>query len=242
MESNKTKFACYFRVSTKSQGDSGLGLEAQKATCNAYIKSVGGTCLKEFMDIESGKSTTRQGLFDAIEFCKANDCTLVISKLDRFSRDIEFTFKVINTGISIYFCDMPVVNTMILGVFASVAQYERELISKRTKDGLTQSRAKGIKAGMANENYKGNKVEILKEANKASIKANKLKAENNDNNKKFISICSLMNITANSDFKEIANELNRRGCRTSTGKELSNLNARQMWQRYSAQIREFKNN
>ena len=68
---------------------------------------------------------------------------MVIAKLDRLARDVEFTFKVINTGVEIHFTDMPMVNTMILGVFASVAQYERELISSRTKQALAAKKARG---------------------------------------------------------------------------------------------------
>ena len=57
-------------------------------------------------------------------------------------------------GIEIYFCDLPVVNTMVLGIFASVAQYERELISKRTKDALAANKARGILSGTANSHYR----------------------------------------------------------------------------------------
>ena len=130
------KYVIYLRVSTQRQGSSGLGLDAQRKVCKEFIERNNGYLLNEFKDIESGKSRTRQGLMNAISFCKENDCTLVIAKLDRLARDVEFTFKVINTGIQIHFCDMPQVNTMILGVFASVAQYERELISARTKAAL----------------------------------------------------------------------------------------------------------
>ena len=132
----KSKFCIYLRVSTKRQGDSGLGLEAQRKMCLDLIEREGGECIKEFQDVESGKSRTRPGLWGAIDFCKAQSCTLVIAKLDRLARDVEFTFKVIGTGIQIRFVDMPIINTMILGVFASVAQYERELISSRTKSAL----------------------------------------------------------------------------------------------------------
>jgi len=132
----KQKFCIYLRVSTKRQGTSGLGLDAQRKMCLDLVEREGGTVIKEFQDIESGKSRTRPGLWNAIDYCKAFDCTLVIAKLDRLARDVEFTFKVIGTGIQIRFVDMPVMNTMILGVFASVAQYERELISSRTKGSL----------------------------------------------------------------------------------------------------------
>lgn len=130
------KYISYLRVSTQKQGASGLGLEAQRSMCEQFVRGKGGEIVREFCDVESGKSRTRAELWQAIEYAKANNVPLVIAKLDRLARDVEFTFKVMNTGIEIHFTDMPVVNTMILGVFASVAQYERELISARTKAAL----------------------------------------------------------------------------------------------------------
>lgn len=130
------RYISYLRVSTQKQGVSGLGLEAQRAMCEQFVRSKGGEIVREFCDVESGKSRTRAELWRAIEYAKSESVPLVIAKLDRLARDVEFTFKVMNTGIEIHFCDMPVVNTMILGVFASVAQYEREQISTRTKAAL----------------------------------------------------------------------------------------------------------
>jgi len=102
----------------------------------------------------SGTKRNRPELIKAIDYSKENGCTLVIAKLDRLARDCEFVFKIVNTGISIYFCDLPVVNTMILGVLASMAQYERELCSKRTKDALKVRMEQGVMPGRANGNYK----------------------------------------------------------------------------------------
>ena len=130
------KYISYLRVSTQRQGAEGLGISAQRAMCEQFVRGKGGEIVREFLDVESGKSRTRAELWQAIEYAKANNVPLVIAKLDRLARDVEFTFKVMNTGIEIHFTDMPVVNTMILGVFASVAQYERELISARTKAAL----------------------------------------------------------------------------------------------------------
>lgn len=130
------QYISYLRVSTQKQGAEGLGISAQRAMCEQFVSSKGGEIVREFLDVESGKSRTRAELWRAIEYAKTNNVPLVIAKLDRLARDVEFTFKVMNTGIDIHFTDMPVVNTMILGVFASVAQYERELISARTKAAL----------------------------------------------------------------------------------------------------------
>lgn len=130
------KYISYLRVSTQKQGAGGLGISAQRSMCEQFVRGKGGEIVREFLDVESGKSRTRAELWRAIEYAKSEGVPLVIAKLDRLARDVEFTFKVMNTGIEIHFCDMPVVNTMILGVFASVAQYERELISARTKAAL----------------------------------------------------------------------------------------------------------
>lgn len=132
------KFVVYIRVSTKKQGATGLGLDAQRKMCMDFISGLGGEFVSEFQDVESGTHRDRPGLWSAIEYCRAHDYTLVIAKLDRLARDVEFTFKVLNSGIQIRFCDMPIMNTMILGVFASVAQYERELCSSRTRAALSE--------------------------------------------------------------------------------------------------------
>ena len=137
------QYIAYYRVSTARQGASGLGLESQRKMCVDFARSKGGEVVKEFTDIESGKNRSRQALWDAIDYAKANEVGLIIAKLDRLARDVEFTFKVMNLGIDIHFTDMPVVNTMILGVFASVAQYERELISARTKAALQAKKERG---------------------------------------------------------------------------------------------------
>lgn len=149
----KKKFVIYLRVSTEKQGESRLGLDAQKKDCSDFVKSQNGEIVAEFTDIQSGKSTKRRKLLVAIDFCKENECALVVAKLDRLARNTEFVFHIVNTGIEIFFCDLPVVNTMILGVFASVAQYERELTSDRTKKALKVSNSNGVYNGRKSENY-----------------------------------------------------------------------------------------
>lgn len=164
------QFASYLRVSTQKQGAQGLGISAQREMCERFIKQNDGEHIKEFMDVESGTHRDRKGLWDAIEYCKKNDCGLVIAKLDRLARDVEFTFKVINTGIDIHFTDMPVVNSMILGVFASVAQYEREMCSRRTKDALAAKKSQGAQLGAASEIYKANRAAKGEEALRAEAR------------------------------------------------------------------------
>lgn len=149
------KYYCtYLRVSTQKQGKTMLGIEAQRKMCQDFVNQNNGNIKHEFMDIESGTHRDRKGLQNAIMFCKKNGCPLVIAKLDRLARDVEFCFKVINTGIEIHFCDMPTINTLLLGVFASVAQYERELTSDRTRKALAVKKANGCKLGASSDAWK----------------------------------------------------------------------------------------
>lgn len=147
------QFATYLRVSTKKQGRSGLGLDAQRKMCADFIAANNGESVCEFFDVESGTHRERKGLLDAIVYCKRNNCALVIAKLDRLARDVEFCFKVVNTGIEIHFTDMLQMNTLLLGVFAAVAQYEREQTSDRTKKALAVKKRQGCKLGAANEKW-----------------------------------------------------------------------------------------
>ena len=148
------KFAVYIRVSTRKQGNSGLGLESQQKICGEFIKTHGGEQVAEFKDVESGTHRDRKGLLAAIDYCKRNNCALVIAKLDRLARDVEFCFKVVNTGIEIHFCDMPQLSTLMLGIFATVAQYERELTSDRTTKALAAKKARGETLGGATDAWR----------------------------------------------------------------------------------------
>lgn len=148
------RYCTYIRVSTRMQGSSGLGLDAQRNTCTNYIASQKGLLDREFCEVESGTKRDRKVLLAAIDYCKENNCVLVFANLSRLARDIEFTFKVINTGIEVYFCDMPQINTLILGIMAAVAQYEREQTSQRTIAALAENKKKGIISGGGNPNYR----------------------------------------------------------------------------------------
>lgn len=233
------KACIYIRVSTQKQGASGLGLEAQREICMDYINKSGREYVTEFKDVESGKSRTREGLLRAVDYCKENGCELVFAKLDRLARDVEFTFRVINSGVQVHFCDMPTLNTLILGVMASVAQYERELISQRTKAALKAKKERDGQTGgtsdlWGSKNGNKNRKESNERAAEISAKNRKEKAQNNPHNVAFIEFIEYWQaihgkITANTDFQPIADELNRRCKKTSTGLDFDKKRARAMY-------------
>lgn len=141
------KYISYLRVSTARQGASGLGLEAQRANIENYLKGGQWLLLKEFLEVESGKNADRPKLQDALELCRATGATLLIAKLDRLSRDAHFLLGLQKAGGKFVAVDMPTANELTVGIMALVAQEERQAISKRTKEALAAAKARGVKLG-----------------------------------------------------------------------------------------------
>jgi DNA invertase Pin-like site-specific DNA recombinase len=140
------KAVAYYRVSTQKQGQSGLGLEAQKAAVHSYATGRY-ELIAEFTEVESGKKTNRQQLAEAMGVCRATGATLLIAKLDRLARNVAFTSAIMESGIKFTAVDMPDANNLTIHVIAAIAQHERELISKRTKDALTAAKVRGQELG-----------------------------------------------------------------------------------------------
>jgi len=141
------KFVSYCRVSTAKQGASGLGLEAQHETVRQYLAGSGGELIKEFVEVESGKNNDRPELAKALKRCQLTGATLLVAKLDRLSRDIHFITSLEKAGIEFTVCDFPTANKFTIHIFAALAQYERELISQRTKAALGAKKARGAVLG-----------------------------------------------------------------------------------------------
>ena len=99
------------------------------------------------METESGKRTDRPKLAEALELCRKTKSTLIVAKLDRLSRNVAFTSKLLESDVEIKFCDFPEANRLILHIIASIAEYEAGLISQRTKQSLKAKKARGVRLG-----------------------------------------------------------------------------------------------
>ena len=142
------KFVSYLRVSTKRQGESGLGLEAQRKAVSDFLNGGNWKLVEELVEVESGKHDhNRPALHKALEACKVYGATLVIAKLDRLSRDAHFLLGLQKAGVKFVAADMPEANEMVVGIMALVAQAERRMISERTKAALQAAKARGVKLG-----------------------------------------------------------------------------------------------
>ena len=138
----ETKFVAYYRVSTKKQGKSGLGLDAQRDTVSKFIKRNGDRIVAEFTEVESGKNDERTELSKAIEMANENDATLVIAKLDRLSRNVSFISQLMDEKVKFVCCDMPEANELTIHIFAAMAQFERKRISEWIKEALDAKRVR----------------------------------------------------------------------------------------------------
>jgi DNA invertase Pin-like site-specific DNA recombinase len=216
-------YVAYYRVSTKMQGNSGLGIEAQKKAVADFVRN--GKLLQEFTEIESGKNNNRFELQKALEFAKENSATLIIAKLDRLSRNIGFIFALKDSGVNFIACDLPEMNTLNLGIFATIAQHERELTSKRTRDALQAKKAQGFKLGKP-ENL--NKIAIEK--------GKKIRIENarkNSNNlKAFLVIQSLKKEKLS--YAKIATKLNEHGFKTRRNRFFKPMTVKRLYNNLSS--------
>jgi DNA invertase Pin-like site-specific DNA recombinase len=145
------KFVLYYRVSTKKQGQSGLGLKAQERDINLYLTNYAETpyeVIGEYTDIESGKTSNREQLELAIREAKASKATLLVSKLDRLSRKVSFIATLMeDKKLDFSVASMPNADKFSLHIYAALAEQERDFISKRTKAALVEAKANGIVLG-----------------------------------------------------------------------------------------------
>lgn len=221
------KFICYYRVSTKKQGRSGLGLDAQKSICENYVNTQYGITVNSYIEVESGKNDNREQLSSALAECKQTKSTLLIAKLDRLSRSVEFIFSLKNSGVDFACVDLPELNTMTLGIFATFAQSERERISERITIALAEKKKQGIRLGKP-ENLTNN----FDKAYTNSLATRQGNAVNNENNRKAgLFVVSLRN--GGATWQKITDTLNSNGFKTRRGCSFSITQVIRLHERYS---------
>jgi DNA invertase Pin-like site-specific DNA recombinase len=141
------EFVSYLRVSTQRQGQSGLGIEAQRAAVEQYVAQSRGTLLREYVEIETGSGKARPILVQSISLCRRTKATLLIAKLDRLARNVAFVSSLMESGIEFVAADAPYANRLMIHILAAFAEHERTLISDRTKAALAAAKARGVRLG-----------------------------------------------------------------------------------------------
>jgi DNA invertase Pin-like site-specific DNA recombinase len=144
-------FVAYYRVSTARQGQSGLGLEAQEHAVKTYLRSIGGTIVASFTEVETGKGfkalEKRPQLRTALDACRKHAATLLIAKLDRLARNCAFVAGLLEAGCPFVAADMPHANKTMIQIYAAMSEWERDQISARVKAALAAAKARGVILG-----------------------------------------------------------------------------------------------
>jgi DNA invertase Pin-like site-specific DNA recombinase len=148
----------YYRVSTKKQGDTGYGLEAQQVAVATLLQRLGHELVAEFTEVESGRKADRPQLAAALAEARKRKSLLCVAKLDRLARDVELIAGLVketerNGFGGLLFADFPDVNPataegeLFINQMAAFAQFEARRISQRTKAGLAVAKSKGVLLG-----------------------------------------------------------------------------------------------
>ena len=142
------RVVAYYRVSTETQGRSGLGLEAQREAVQVLCQQRSWEIVAQFTEVESGKRDDRPELLAALKRAKVTGARLVIAKLDRLSRNVAFLAQLQDSGSKFTAADMPEADEFTVHILAAVAQRERKLTSDRTKAALAAAKVRAAAAGV----------------------------------------------------------------------------------------------
>jgi DNA invertase Pin-like site-specific DNA recombinase len=209
------KYVSYYRVSTRKQGKSGLGLEAQQQAVQVFLTTGNWkTMVGEFVEVESGKRADRPKLAEALALCRIYSATLVIAKLDRLARNVAFIANLRESGVDFIAADMPNANTFTVNIMASVAQQEGEMIAERTRKAMATAKARGTLLGRRDDAIAafsdiGVKASAKVRGNRAAAKA-----------KDLLPLIHAAKASGASSLRQIADLLNERDTPTakSSGK------------------------
>jgi DNA invertase Pin-like site-specific DNA recombinase len=213
----KRKFIAYYRVSTKRQGISGLGLDAQREAVSVFLASLSGELVAEFVEVEHGtrKGNGRPQFAAALAQCRLHNAVLVIAKLDRLARNVAFISNLMESAVDFVACDFPEANRLTIHILAAVAEHEAEMISTRTKAALAVAKRNGVVLG----GDRGNLAKVYRKGAKASAIVRKERAESRAAD--LLPVIQTIKAEGAVSLRDIAEGLNQRGIPTARGKEWS---------------------
>jgi len=202
----------YYRVSTRQQQRSGLGIEAQRATVTRFAEAEGLTNIAEFVEAETGKGADaldrRPQLAAALAAARTAKCSVLVSKLDRLSRDVAFVAGLMAQRVPFIVAELGRdADPFMLHLYAALAEKERRLISERTKSALGVKRAQGVTLGNPRN---------LREAGELGRQALVSAAEQFA--RKVLPAVAAIRGAGTASMVDIAEALNRQGIRTARGK------------------------
>jgi DNA invertase Pin-like site-specific DNA recombinase len=235
MNAKCTSAVGYFRVSTKRQGESGLGLDAQQKAVGDYCRSASLSLSKTFKEMESGKRSNRPQLAMALAHCRRTGAKLIVAKMDRLARNLHFLTGLLESKVDFIACDNPHANRLTVHILAAVAENEATAISQRTTAALAAAKRRGQLLGSARPGHwngrEDRRIAGAMAGNKASAQARHESA--------LTKVADLLPTIhggrkAGKTFQSISDELNSDGHTTSTGREWTAVGVIQVMRRFPA--------
>ena len=217
-----TRFVSLLRVSTKSQGHDGHGIAAQRRDINLFLQQQESPeVIAELVEVESGATTERPVLEEALALCRKDSAALLVQKVDRITRDMEVLARIVkDKRVELRAASLPNADNFQIHLFGCLAAQEREFISQRTKAALAAAKERGVQLGTAG-------ARNIKKANEAKTSAA---------NSFALKIQPMVEPLreAGKTFQEIADVLNSMGVKTPTGKSFYPSSVRNYTLRFSS--------
>ncbi len=201
----------YLRVSTQRQQRSGLGIEAQRATVARFAESEGFKIIAEYVEAETGKGADaldrRPQLAAALKAARSNKCSVLVSKLDRLSRDVAFVSGLMAQRVPFIVAELGRdADPFMLHLYAALAEKERRLIGERTRGALAARKAQGAQLGNP------------RNASQAAALGRRAQAREADRfAAELLPIVRVIQAVGASSLADIAAALNARGIRSARG-------------------------
>ena len=152
MECENNRFVLLRRVSSKSQEASGLGLDAQMTEINSYLQTIPGASVEaDLVEVASGgkELSERPVLAQAMDLATKSGSVILVSRLCRLSRDLEFVAGLMKSKVRFRIATNPGADELTIGIYAVMARHERLEIGRRTRQALAAAKARGVRLGTA---------------------------------------------------------------------------------------------
>ena len=226
------KYVAYARVSTKVQGRSGLGIEGQCSAVRDFVLSAGGSLIREYVEIESGRAPARPELAKALRHAKRAGAILIVAKIDRLARNVHFLSGLLESGVDFVVCDNPAANRFTIHVLAAVAEHEASQISDRTRAALAAAKRRGVKLGSARPDHwsgrEGSRAEGQRKATASAAVAKRERAR-----QAYSDLAPFIRERSESgtSLQQIADALNAEGHTTRTGSAFGKVQVKRILDR-----------
>ena len=187
------RFVSLLRVSTTKQGGDGNGIHAQRRDIELFLKQQGdAVVVQEFIEVGSGANDQRPVLDAALVACRLNKCPILVSKVDRLTRDVERLGRLTkDKNLKIKVASLPNADNFQIHLYGILGAQEKQFISQRTRAAMAEAKKRGVKFGNPS----------LAELNKTRKQKAKLFADEHFNlinnlrkeNKTYRQICDFLN-------------------------------------------------